>query len=125
MTAHQTCCDDAVAAGTAPAARRRRLKLMRPSASLLMARKLRKKAAGGKRPRAAASRKRAMAIRRKMEALRLLVPLCGRDNGSVTGGAVDRLDELLMHAAGYILRLQMQVRVMQLMVHALNDRPED
>lgn len=99
--------------------------MTRPSASLLMARKLRKKAAGSKRPRAAASRKRAMAIRRKMEALRLLVPLCGRDNGSVTGGAVERLDELLMHAAGYILRLQMQVRVMQLMVHALNDRPED
>ncbi|CAD6238581.1 unnamed protein product [Miscanthus lutarioriparius] len=110
----------------APAATRR-LKLTRPSASLMKARKLRKKAAGGKRPRAAASRKRVMAIRRKMEALRRLVPLCGDDDGAVVGreSGGDRLDELLLHAAGYILRLQMQVRVMQVMVHALNNLPED
>jgi hypothetical protein len=86
------------------------------------ARKLRK-AAGGKRPRpAAASRtKRVAAIRRKMEALRRLVPAapCGEER------ADGRLEELLLHAAGYILRLQMQVRVMQVMVHALNDNPED
>lgn len=92
----------------------------------MKARKLRKKAAGGKRPRAAASRKRVMAIRRKMEALRRLVPLCGEDGAAgqeESGG--ERLDELLLHAAGYILRLQMQVRVMQVMVHALNNLPED
>ena len=67
-----------------------------------------------------------MAIRRKMEALRRLVPLCGDDGGVVgqeSGG--DRLDELLLHTAGYILRLQMQLRVMQVMVHALNNLPED
>lgn len=67
-----------------------------------------------------------MAIRRKMEALRRLVPLCGDDDavvGREPGG--ERLDELLLHAAGYILRLQMQVRVMQVMVHALNNLPED
>ncbi|XP_066308871.1 transcription factor UPBEAT1-like [Miscanthus floridulus] len=110
----------------APAATRR-LKLTRPSASPMKARKLRKKSAGGKRPRAAASRKRVMAIRRKMEALRRLVPLCGDDDGAVVGqeSGGDRLDELLLHAAGYILRLQMQVRVMQVMVHALNNLPED
>ncbi|XP_066314304.1 transcription factor UPBEAT1-like [Miscanthus floridulus] len=118
--AAQSCCD--AVAGTAAPAATRRLKLTRPLASLMKARKIRKKAAGGKRPRAAASRKRVMAIRRKMEALRRLVPLCG-DDGRESGG--DRLDELLLHAAGYILRLQMQLRVMQVMVHALNNLPED
>lgn len=122
MAAQSFC--DAVAGTAAPAATRR-LKLKRPSASLMKARKQRNKAAGGKRPGAAASRKRVMAIRRKMEALRRLVPLCGDDGvaGREPGG--ERLDELLLHAAGYILRLQMQVRVMQIMVHALNNLPED
>ncbi|RLN24556.1 uncharacterized protein C2845_PM07G08900 [Panicum miliaceum] len=124
MAAH-ACCD--VAAGVAAAASGR-VRLRRPSRTTLMkkARKLRKAAGRGKRPRqAAASRTtRVAAIRRKMEALRRLVPAapCGGGEERADDG---RLEELLLHAAGYILRLQMQVRVMQVMVHALNDNPED
>ncbi|RCV25337.1 hypothetical protein SETIT_5G158200v2 [Setaria italica] len=123
MAAH-ACYGGGVAGAAPAAAAARRLKLGRPSRSSLMkARKLRK--GGGKcRPRSAASRrKRVEAIRRKMEALRRLVPACeGGDGERADDG---RLEELLLHAAGYILRLQMQVRVMQVMVHALNNPPED
>jgi hypothetical protein len=59
------------------------------------------------------STRRDVAVRTRMEALRRLVPAndCG-------GG--DRDDELLLRAtAWYIVRLQAQVRVMQLMVHVL------
>nr|CAB3460312.1 unnamed protein product [Digitaria exilis] len=49
-------------------------------------------------------------VRRKMEALRRLVP---------SGGSGDEVDELLLRAAGYIARLQAQVTVMQLMVDVL------
>ncbi|KAK3137449.1 hypothetical protein QOZ80_5BG0452390 [Eleusine coracana subsp. coracana] len=56
------------------------------------------------------TRRRDVAVR-KMEALRRLVP---RGDG---GG--DEVDELLLRAAGYIARLQAQVRVMQLMVDVL------
>jgi len=48
-------------------------------------------------------------VRRKMEALRRLVP----------SGGGDEADELLLRAAGYIARLQAQVTVMQLMVDVL------
>ncbi|RLM93711.1 uncharacterized protein C2845_PM08G12130 [Panicum miliaceum] len=126
MAAH-ACCDVVADGATTPAgaAASGRLRLRRPSRALMKkARKLRK-ATGGKRPRpAAASRtKRVAAIRRKMEALRRLVPAapCG---GGGEERADGRLEELLLHAAGYILRLQMQVRVMQVMVHALNNNPD-
>ncbi|KAF8692524.1 hypothetical protein HU200_039625 [Digitaria exilis] len=119
MAAHACCHDvDAVAAPVAA----RRFKSRRPSRStqlVMKARKLRKiSGAGRRRPGPVASRKRVMVIRRKMEALRSLVPACG-------DGDDGRLEELLLHAAGYIVRLQMQVRVMQVMVHALNNPPED
>ena len=55
-----------------------------------------------------AARRRDAEVRRKMEALRRLVP---------SGG--DEVDELLLRAAGYIARLQAQVMVMQLMVDVL------
>ena len=55
-----------------------------------------------------ATRRRDAEVRRKMEALRRLVP---------SGG--DEVDELLLRAAGYIARLQAQVTVMQLMVDVL------
>ncbi|OEL37714.1 hypothetical protein BAE44_0001267 [Dichanthelium oligosanthes] len=87
----------------------------------MKARKLmRKTGAGGKptRPSTTSRKRGIMVIKRKMEALRRLVPICGDDQVD------NRLEELLLHAAGYILRLQMQVRVMQVMVHALNT-PED
>ncbi|KAL6621202.1 hypothetical protein ACP70R_033634 [Stipagrostis hirtigluma subsp. patula] len=126
--AAQACRDVVDIAGAAPA-RNRRVRLRRRPSASLKARKLRRKSCaggGGKqlgvmRPAtaAASSRKRA-AIRRKMEALRMLVPVCG-DGGA---GEERRLEELLLHAAGYIVRLQMQVTVMQAMVHALNN-PED
>ncbi|KAL6626235.1 hypothetical protein ACP70R_029961 [Stipagrostis hirtigluma subsp. patula] len=126
MAAHA--CRDVDMAGAAPA-RNRRVRLRRRPSASLKARKLRKSCAGagGKqlgvtRPATAASssRKRA-AIRRKMEALRMLVPVCG---GGGERREERRLEELLLHAAGYIVRLQMQVTVMQAMVHALNN-PED
>jgi hypothetical protein len=54
------------------------------------------------------------AVSRKMEALRRLVP------SDVDGGGRDEVDELLLlRAAGYIARLQAQLRVMQLMVDVL------
>ncbi|CAL5096944.1 unnamed protein product [Urochloa decumbens] len=55
-------------------------------------------------------RRRDAEVRRKMEALRHLVP---------SGGVDDEVDELLLRAAGYIARLQAQVTVMQLMVDVL------
>ncbi|OEL27003.1 hypothetical protein BAE44_0011980 [Dichanthelium oligosanthes] len=58
------------------------------------------------------SRRRDMEVRRKMEALRRLVP-----SGGVDGS--DEVDELLLRAAGYIARLHAQVTVMQLMVDVL------
>jgi len=128
MAAHASC-DVAAGAATPAGAASRRVGLRRPSRTTLKkkARKLMRKAGGGKRPRPSLSRtKRVAAIRRKMEALRRLVPAaapCGGEERRVDDG---RLEELLLHAAGYILRLQMQVRVMQVMVHALNDDdPED
>jgi hypothetical protein len=57
-------------------------------------------------------RRDAAVVRRKMEALRRLVP-----SGGGVGG--DEVDELLLRAAGYIARLQAQVTVMQLMVDVL------
>jgi hypothetical protein len=64
--------------------------------------------------RQAISRRRdAAVVRRKMEALRRLVP----SGGGGVGG--DEVDELLLRAAGYIARLQAQVTVMQLMVDVL------
>ncbi|XP_062180697.1 transcription factor IBH1-like [Phragmites australis] len=59
----------------------------------------------------ARTRRRDMEVRRKMEALRRLVP-----SGDGDG---DEVDELLLRAAGYIARLQAQVTVMQLMVDVL------
>ncbi|KAL6850309.1 hypothetical protein ACP4OV_020936 [Aristida adscensionis] len=122
MAAHQACHDAGVMAGAAPAARRR-VGLRRPSSasSLKKARMLRRRLAGLRPPATSSSRKRAAVIKRKMEALRTLVPVC-RDGGGAAAG--ERLEELLLHAAGYIVRLQMQVRVMQVMVHAL-DNPDD
>ncbi|KAF8661713.1 hypothetical protein HU200_056662 [Digitaria exilis] len=123
MAAH-ACCHD-VDAGAAPVAARRRFKRPSRSTQLVMkARKLRKiSRAGRRRPGPVESRKRVMVIRWKMEALRRLgVPACGGAGGDGDDG---RLEELLLHAAGYIVRLQMQVRVMQAMVHALNNPPED
>ncbi|XP_062184255.1 uncharacterized protein LOC133888130 [Phragmites australis] len=112
MAAHSCC---GVASSAAPATRR--VKLRRPSAAS-KATKTKKTAA-----KPVTSRKRVV-IRRKMEALRRLVPICGDDSNGARERADDRLDELLLHAAGYIRRLQMQVRMMQVMVHALNN-PED
>ncbi|CAO2192517.1 unnamed protein product [Urochloa humidicola] len=124
MAAH-ACCGAAPAAAAAA----RRLKLRRPSRSSLMkARKLRKAAAGDKcsRSSAVSRRKRVAAIRRKIEALRRLVPACGGGGDAVERPADDgRLEELLLHAAGYIMRLQMQVTVMQVMVDTLNNNLED
>ncbi|GJN31969.1 hypothetical protein PR202_gb20433 [Eleusine coracana subsp. coracana] len=123
MAAH-TCCDDPARA--ARGRKRLKLKRRRPSStssSLAKARRNLLRQTGSKPGALAPSRKKSVAIRRKMESLRRLVvvppPVCGAD-----GGSIERLDELLLHAAGYIMRLQMQVRVMQVMVHALN-KPED
>lgn len=66
-------------------------------------------AACGKARKQAGRRGDMEAVRTKMEELRRLVP----------GGSGDEADELLLHAAGYIARLQAQVTVMQLMVDVL------
>lgn len=60
-------------------------------------------------------------IRRKIEALRRLVLIRAADVGAGERED-DRLDELLLHAARYILRLQMQVKAMQVMVEVLNPK---
>uniref|UniRef100_J3M457 BHLH domain-containing protein n=1 Tax=Oryza brachyantha TaxID=4533 RepID=J3M457_ORYBR len=63
--------------------------------------------------------RRCVEVRRKMEALRSLVPGAGGEVAAEDGGG--RLDagELLFRAADYIARLQVQVKVMQLMVDVL------
>ncbi|KAL6608254.1 hypothetical protein ACP70R_041317 [Stipagrostis hirtigluma subsp. patula] len=72
---------------------------------------------GGK---AARSRRRCtMEVRRKMEELRRLVPSGSDDGEEGADGRCLDADELLLHAAGYIARLQAQVQVMQLMVDVL------
>ncbi|GJN05339.1 hypothetical protein PR202_ga22960 [Eleusine coracana subsp. coracana] len=120
MAAH-TCCDDAARAAPGPGKKRLKVKRRRPSStssSLAKARRNLLRQAGGKPAALAPSRKKSVAIRRKMESLRrLVVP-------TAVCGSGERLDELLLHAAGYIMRLQMQVRMMQVMVQALNN-PED
>ncbi|CAM0957633.1 unnamed protein product [Alopecurus aequalis] len=58
-------------------------------------------------------------IARKMEALRRLVPT-GSDETEDDG-----VDELLFRAADYIMRLQVQVKAMQLMVDVLEEHTKD
>ncbi|KAF6993946.1 hypothetical protein CFC21_010759 [Triticum aestivum] len=71
-----------------------------------------KRRSGRKATRTTAGRRRCVeAIRRKMEALRRLVP-SGGDHRSND-------EELLFRAADYIVRLQVQVKAMQLMVDVL------
>ncbi|KAJ3669635.1 hypothetical protein LUZ60_011585 [Juncus effusus] len=61
------------------------------------------------------SRKSATQIVRKIQMLRRLVP----------GGDSTEIDDLFRVAADYILSLQMQVRVMEYMVNALNPKDCD
>jgi hypothetical protein len=61
-------------------------------------------------------------IGRKMEALRRLVP-SGRSDDDETED--DAVDELLFRAADYIVRLQVQVKAMQLMVDLLEEHTSD
>ncbi|XP_037436605.1 uncharacterized protein LOC119303575 [Triticum dicoccoides] len=78
-----------------------------------------KRRSGKKATRTTAGRRRCMeAIRRKMEALRRLVP-SGGDHRSDEMAEDDGVDELLFRAADYIVRLQVQVKAMQLMVDVL------
>ncbi|KAL6897775.1 hypothetical protein ACP4OV_006734 [Aristida adscensionis] len=67
---------------------------------------------------ARARRRCSMEVRRKMEELRRLLVPTGGDGGGDGDRCIDA-DELFLHAAGYIARLQAQVQVMQLMVDVL------
>uniref|UniRef100_A0A0E0KYQ7 BHLH domain-containing protein n=1 Tax=Oryza punctata TaxID=4537 RepID=A0A0E0KYQ7_ORYPU len=58
--------------------------------------------------------RRCVEVRRKMEALRSLVP-----GAAGAGAGEDAGEELLFRVADYIARLQVQVKVMQLMVDVL------
>uniref|UniRef100_A0ACD5TX02 Uncharacterized protein n=1 Tax=Avena sativa TaxID=4498 RepID=A0ACD5TX02_AVESA len=60
-------------------------------------------------------------IERKMEALRRLVPTGGDGDHHSDETEDDGVDELLFRAADYIVRLQVQVRAMQLMVDVLEE----
>ncbi|KAF0926453.1 hypothetical protein E2562_025298 [Oryza meyeriana var. granulata] len=98
---NNNCCDAAVA--TATVAPRRRLL---PSAV---------KNAGSKERRRI---KRCVEVRRKMEALRSLMPGAGAGEVAEDGVRLN-VEELLFRAADYITRLQLQVKMMQLMVDVL------
>lgn len=79
-----------------------------------------KRRSGRKATRTTAGRRRCVeAIRRKMEALRRLVPSGGDHRSSDEMAEDDGVDELLFRAADYIVRLQVQVKAMQLMVDVL------
>ncbi|KAL5202271.1 hypothetical protein ABZP36_013223 [Zizania latifolia] len=67
------------------------------------------------------TRQRCVEVRRKMEALRSLVPGAGEavDQDSSRRRRLDAEELLFLAAADYIARLQVQVKVMQLMVVAL------
>ncbi|KAE8803546.1 hypothetical protein D1007_20575 [Hordeum vulgare] len=79
-----------------------------------------KKRSGKKATRRTAGRRRSVeVIRRKMEALRRLVPSGGDHRSSDEMAEENGVDELLFRAADYIMRLQVQVKAMQLMVDVL------
>lgn len=84
----------------------------------------RKKLAGAKQKQGmpTSRRRRLEVIRRKIRALRTLVPRASNGELQDRQDRHSRLDELLLHSADYILRLQMQVQVMQFMVHVLNPK---
>jgi hypothetical protein len=61
-------------------------------------------------------------IGRKMDELRRLVPSDSGDDDETDDGGID---ELLFRAADYIVRLQAQVKAMQLMVDVLEEHTKD
>uniref|UniRef100_A0ACD5TL86 Uncharacterized protein n=1 Tax=Avena sativa TaxID=4498 RepID=A0ACD5TL86_AVESA len=81
------------------------------------------KTGNGKKTRTARRRcmEQAEVIERKMEALRRLVPTGGDGDHHSDETEDDGVDELLFRAADYIVRLQVQVRAMQLMVDVLEE----